>query len=283
MPPRSVGSGFAEPFGWTSLSGEHSSSADALSRLCVWRIRAPTSSIGRAERSTRARTRAQIMDAVRRLLAQGIFHEASGRGDRPALRRGRKGHALPALRLPPRARRRDLRVVFRQPVDGRDPREPRPISRTHAEAVTQVIGDRRSASGTQRRGSLHRHLYGLAEIDESASDLRRASDRRPARRDPAAGGPRRSRRRGLRAADGAHQLRDVRRAAAGRPRRRRDHRPAAGRRAHAAPRVNNRAECPAPDSSDDTSPRSSSSARPSRSCTRGSPRCAGSRWWRGRR
>jgi len=122
-----------------------------------------------------ATTRAQIMDAVRRLLEQGTFHEASveeiarfaGVGRATLYQHFGSRLGLVEAICESFADNPSMVAIQASP-DVADPRE----------AVMQMIGQ--AIRFWDSEESLHRHLYGLAEIDESAADFveRQTADRR---------------------------------------------------------------------------------------------------------
>jgi AcrR family transcriptional regulator len=121
------------------------------------------------------RTRAQIMDAVRSLLEQGTFHEASVEeiarfaGVSRATLYQHFGSRLGLVEAicESFADNPSMAAIQASP-DVADPRQ----------AATQMIGQAIRFWDSEK--SLHRHLYGLAEIDESAADFveRQTADRR---------------------------------------------------------------------------------------------------------
>ena len=137
----------------------------AISRVYRQRLRADTT----------ARTRAQIMDAVRRLLEQGSFHEASveeiarlaGVGRATLYQHFGSRLGLVEAICESFADNPSMVAIQASP-DVDDP---------HA-AATQMIGQ--AIRFWHSEEPLHRHLYGLAEIDESAADFveRQTVDRR---------------------------------------------------------------------------------------------------------
>jgi AcrR family transcriptional regulator len=122
-----------------------------------------------------ARTRAQIMDAVGRLLEQGTFHEASVEeiarfaGVARATLYQHFGSRLGLVEaICASFSENPLMVAIQASPDAPDPRE----------ALTQMIGQ--GIRFWDSEESLHRHLYGLAEIDEAAAEFveRQTTDRR---------------------------------------------------------------------------------------------------------
>lgn len=129
----------------------------------------------RRRADTTARTRAQIMDAVRRLLEQGGFHEASVEEIAQLAGVGRAtlyqhfGSRLGLVEaICESFADNPSMVAIQASPDVADPRA----------AVTQMIGQ--AIRFWDSEESLHRHLYGLAEIDESAARFveRQTVDRR---------------------------------------------------------------------------------------------------------
>lgn len=129
----------------------------------------------RRRADTTARTRAQIMDAVRRLLEQGGFHEASVEEIAQLAGVGRAtlyqhfGSRLGLVEaICESFADNPSMVAIQASPDVADPRA----------AVTQMI--RQAIRFWDSEESLHRHLYGLAEIDESAARFveRQTVDRR---------------------------------------------------------------------------------------------------------
>ena len=122
-----------------------------------------------------ARTRAQIMDAVRRLLEEGTFHGASVEEiaqlagvSRATLYQhfGSRFGLVDAI-CESFSENPSMTAIQAAP-DIADPRE----------AATLMISQ--AIRFWDSEESLHRHLYGLAEIDESAADFveRQTADRR---------------------------------------------------------------------------------------------------------
>lgn len=122
-----------------------------------------------------ARTRAQIMDVVRRLLEEGTFHGASVEEiarfagvSRATLYQhfGSRFGLVDAICES--FSENPSMVAIQASPDVADPRE----------AATLMIGEATRFWASEE--SLHRHLYGLAEIDESAADFveRQTADRR---------------------------------------------------------------------------------------------------------
>jgi AcrR family transcriptional regulator len=122
-----------------------------------------------------ARTRAQIMDAVRGLLEQGSFHEASVEeiAQRAGVARatlyqhfGSRFGLVEAICQS--LSDNPSMVAIQASPDVPDPRE----------ALTQMIGQ--GIRFWDSEEPLHRHLYGLAEIDDSAAAFvkRQTADRR---------------------------------------------------------------------------------------------------------
>jgi AcrR family transcriptional regulator len=122
-----------------------------------------------------ARTRAQIMDAVRRLLEEGTFHGATvaeiarfAGVSRATLYQhfGSRFGLVDAI-CESLSENPSMTAIQAAP-DTADPRE----------AATVMIGQ--GIRFWDSEESLHRHLYGLAEIDESAADFveRQTADRR---------------------------------------------------------------------------------------------------------
>jgi AcrR family transcriptional regulator len=129
----------------------------------------------RRRAETTARTRAQIMDAVRGLLEHGSFHEASVEEIARTAGVGRAtlyqhfGSRLGLVEaICGSLAENPSMVAIQASPDIADPRE----------ALTEMIGQ--GIRFWDSEESLHRHLYGLAEIDESAADFvkRQTSDRR---------------------------------------------------------------------------------------------------------
>jgi AcrR family transcriptional regulator len=127
----------------------------------------------RAERT--ARTRAQIMDAVRGLLQEGTFHEASVEeiarvaGVARATLYQHFGSRLGLVEaICDSLAENPSMVAIQASPDLADARE----------ALTQMIEQGMAFWDSEQ--SLHRHLYGLAEIDESAAEFvqRQTDDRR---------------------------------------------------------------------------------------------------------
>ncbi len=147
---------------------------DFVSMRCL----APTAPAAVRQRSEA--TRERIMAAVRDAARGGHIPRVDGRaGRRP--RRRRPGHALPALRLPARARRRDLRDLRRQP--GSPASSGRPSSSPDADAALAE-----TIANTIR--------FWSSEDAGPAPALRRRRDRpgrAGARRPPARRPPRRAR------------------------------------------------------------------------------------------
>jgi AcrR family transcriptional regulator len=123
---------------------------------------------------TTARTRAQIMDAVRALLEQGTFHEASVEEIARAAGVGRAtlyqhfGSRLGLVEaICGSLSENPSMVAIQASPDVADPRA----------ALTQML--RQGIRFWDSEESLHRHLYGLAEIDESAAGFveRQTNDR----------------------------------------------------------------------------------------------------------
>src|SRR5438046_262163 len=122
-----------------------------------------------------ARTRAQIMDAVRTLLEEGTFHDASVEeiaqfaGVSRATLYQHFGSRLGLVdAICESFSENPSMTAIQGSPDVADPHE----------AATQMIGQ--AIRFWDSEESLHRHLYGLAEIDESAAAFveRQAADRR---------------------------------------------------------------------------------------------------------
>jgi AcrR family transcriptional regulator len=122
-----------------------------------------------------ARTRAQIMDAVRRLLEEGTFHGATVEEiaqlagvSRATLYQhfGSRFGLVDAICES--FSENPSMIAIQAAPDSSDPRE----------AATTMISQ--GIRFWDSEESLHRHLYGLAEIDESAADFveRQTADRR---------------------------------------------------------------------------------------------------------
>jgi AcrR family transcriptional regulator len=129
----------------------------------------------RRRAETTARTRAQIMEAVRGLLEQGTFHEASVEEIARAAGVGRAtlyqhfGSRLGLVEaICGTLAGNPSMVAIQASPDIGDPRE----------SLTQMI--RQGIRFWDSEEPLHRHLYGLAEIDDSAADFvrRQTTDRR---------------------------------------------------------------------------------------------------------
>lgn len=129
----------------------------------------------RSRAESTARTRAQIMDVVRRLLEEGTFHRASVEEiarfagvSRATLYQhfGSRFGLVDAICES--FSENPSMVAIQASPDVADPRE----------APTLMISEAMRFWASEE--SLHRHLYGLAEIDESAADFveRQTADRR---------------------------------------------------------------------------------------------------------
>jgi AcrR family transcriptional regulator len=122
-----------------------------------------------------ARTRARVMDAVRALLERGTFHESSveeiarlaGVGRATLYQHFGSRLGLVDAICESFADNPSMAAIQASP-DVADPRK----------ALVQAIGQ--AMRFWESEESLHRHLYGLAEIDESAADFveRQTTDRR---------------------------------------------------------------------------------------------------------
>src|SRR2546422_1081861 len=122
-----------------------------------------------------ARTRAQIMDAVRTLLEEGTFHETSV--EEIAQFAG-VSRATLYQHFGSRVGLVDAICESFSETGSMAATQAAPDIAAPREAATQMIG--KAIRFWDSEESLHRHLYGLAEIDESAADFveRQTADRR---------------------------------------------------------------------------------------------------------
>jgi AcrR family transcriptional regulator len=129
----------------------------------------------RRRAETTARTRAQIMDAVRTLLEQGTFHEASVEEiaqlagvSRATLYQHFRSRIGLVDAICESFSQNPSMVAIQAAPDIADPRD----------AAALMVGQAIRFWASEEL--LHRHLYGLAEIDQSAADFveRQTADRR---------------------------------------------------------------------------------------------------------